>query len=218
MSEDQSKKQDVTIDFNRLDKLVRIDDPRVTMLDKDEKWGAARVGHDKIKHIIDGVDAKFQVIVRGNMYVFRPLSITEEMECDVKAREDLHKLPEHCRTDLYRVLRYRMRQLAKAMTATPDSDSGLTLDQIGRIPQAIVAELYDEWFKVMQELNRNPDELTKEQIDRMIKEIEENPSLVGKLSYSHLKVMLIYVLQINMLLTDRSRSGTSQENETQEDK
>lgn len=216
---DEVKKtyHEVELDFNRLDKLVRIDDPRMTMLDKDELWEAARVKHDRIKHLINGVDAKFIVnIPDAGDYILRPLSIMEELNCDTEAREDLNRLPAHSRTDAFRVARYKMRQLAKALSATPDSDSGLTLDQIGRMRQSVIAAIWQEWQDIMDLTNPNPDKLSQEQMNKIIEELEADASLVVKLSPTHSRVLLLYVLRINMLLTGKSRSGMPLDNETTE--
>ncbi len=206
---EQTIEESLDLDFNRLDKLIQIADPRMDNLSADEKFEISKGGYDRIRFCRNGVEAKYQLIFDEQNWTFRPLSIQEEFDCDRLARDDYHKLEEHQRTEAYRIYRFKIHQLAMSNTATPESDKEkkLKVKHLEKLPSSYLLGLYNEWFLLMQDINPNIDKMTVADEHRMIAEIENEPSLVGKCSPQRLRLLFLRLLAVNMSLRGNAPSA-----------
>ena len=193
---------DISIDFNRLDKLVRIDDPRMSSLDKDAVFERSKVGHDRIKFLRNGVDAKFELIYDDQRWVFRPLSIQEEHDCEILAGEDLYKLAEHLRTNVYLQYRIMIHKLAKALCSCPDAvnDIKLTIIQLECIPSSYLVGLNNQYDKLMMDLNTDLDKISNEDLHSIINLVTNDPKLLSNCSVKQLQLMVLELLRTNITL------------------
>lgn len=205
---DKTIEETMDLDFNRIDQLVRVVDSRMDNLSDDEKFAIAKGGYDRTRFCRNGVEEKFELNYDGRAWVFRPLSIKEEFEADLKARDDYNKLEEHQRTDAYRIYRFKIHQLAFSNTASPESekDKKLKAKHLDNLPSSYLLGLYAQWFLLMQDLNADIDKMTMQDEHRMIAEIEDEPTLVGKCSPRRLQQLFLRLLGTNMSLRGNAPS------------
>lgn len=190
------------IDFNRLDKLVRIDDPRMSNLDKDAVFDRAKINHDRLKFLRNGIDAKFEIKYDEQRWVFRPLSIHEQYECELLANEDLHKLKDYQRTDVYKQYRVVIHELSKAISSCPDDkkEIKLNISQLERIPSNYIYGLYNQYKLLCKDLNTDIDTITQKELEEIIEEIMKTPKLLSNCSPKQLQLIVLELLKTNMLL------------------
>lgn len=205
---DKTIEETMDLDFNRIDQLVRVVDSRMENLSDDEKFAIAKGSYDRIRFCRNGVEEKFELNYDGRRWVFRPLSIKEEFEADLKARDEYNKLEEHLRTDAYRIYRFKIHQLAFSNTASPESekDKKLKAKHLENLPSGYLLGLYAQWFLLMQDLNADMDKMTMQDEHRMIAEIKDEPTLVGKCSPRRLQQLFLRLLATNMSLMGNAPS------------
>lgn len=190
------------IDFNRLDQLVRIDDPRMNNLGKDAIFDRAKIDHDRIKFLRNGIDAKFELTYDKQRWVFRPLSWLEEEECELNAADDLYKLKEYQRTDVYKRFRVIIHQLSKAMSSCPEAKEEIKLSvaQLERIPASYTIGLYTQYETLMRDLNTDIDQLTQKDLQTIIEAIMEHPKYLSNCSPKQLQLIILELLKTNIAL------------------
>lgn len=198
-----------TEEFNRIEQLTKVDDPRMEKdkLHKDEVFNRSRLGIDKIPFLRNGIESKFELVYADERWIMRPLSWFEEQECENLAADDYNKLPEHHRTQIYKLMRYKLHVLSKCLSATPWSkDIKVELAKLEACPSYHLLNLYEEYAGIMADLNPNIDRMKQKDLDNLIAEIEEEPSNLGKLSRTPLCLIIMRLLAANMLLRGKSHS------------
>jgi len=201
MSDDNSK---LTVeDFNRLDKLVRIDDPRMNNIqDKDIIFERDKNESDRLKFLRNGVEAKFLIVFDGLNWVFRPLSIQEEHDCEIKASDDLFTLKEHQRTEAYRQYRIIIHKLSTALSSCQE-DANLKLlnkNHLLSLPSSYIYGLYRKYEELEAELNTDLDKITQDQLDELVELIVKSPKLVSSCTHKQLQLVVLELLRINSIL------------------
>lgn len=195
-------KQSIEIDFNRLDKLIRIDDPRMQHLNKDVAFERAKITYDRIRFLRDGTAAKFELYYDNQRWVFRPLSIREDHDCLLLASDDLYKLPEYSRTDVYKKYRTIIHVLSKAISSCPESNDEIKLSivQLESIPSNYILGLYNQYEMLCRDLNTDVDNLTQKELETIIEVIMENPKSLSNCSPKQLQLIVLELLKINIAL------------------
>lgn len=190
------------VDFNRLDKLIRIDDPRMGTLDKDTIFERSKRNYDLIKFLRNGTEAKFKITYDGQDWLFRPLSIQEDHDCEMLALDDLQKLAAYKRTEPYKRYRVIMHKLSKALSSCPESekDIKLSITQLECLPEKYVIGLLNQYELLMADVNPDVDKISKKELEDLIEVLMDNPKYLSNCSLRQLQLISLELLKTNIAL------------------
>ena len=190
------------IDFNRLDKLIKFDDPRMKSLDKDVVFERSKKQYERIAFVRNGTDSKFKITYDGQDWVFRPLAGMEEFQCEQNALDDYEKLSIHKRTDVYKQYRIIIHKLSCALSSCPEDITGIPLNitQLECLPLPYIMGLWAQYEKLMLDINPDIDNLTQKDLDDIIKVISESPKYLSNCTLKQLQLICLELLKTNIIL------------------
>jgi hypothetical protein len=121
-----------------------------------------------------GVDFKFRVNLRKYQLTLRPLSTVEYTNMISDVMEKLQNIPEHLRSRLTENLLIAKETLKIA--STPDVGStvvGITDYILNLMTSDEIQYLYSEYVAVVDRVNPSLEEMSKEDVDRLVEDLKK---------------------------------------------